>query len=146
MGFKHNLFVVMVTAIVTLTAFPTVLSIAKLAETTWYPVVSSIEMTKVNRTDDNETIIWGRTNKLRDCAFENLSFYKKTRWGDELVPAERLRPPVNPNGGPVGQNKFGPWKVAVPKEEFDAVVFAKTLHRCHPLYLTESIVYNKGKY
>lgn len=144
MGFKQNLFTIAVTVVVTLTAFPTLIGLAKLAETGYFPVLQPLTVTRSVRTSDEGVVIYGRVQKTRDCQFENVSFYKKTRFGDELVSAERLKPP-KVESNPVGATVFGPWKVDVTKEELEAITTIKALHRCHPLYLTESIIYNGGK-
>lgn len=140
MGFKQNLLTVGITIIVTLTAFPTLINIAKITETKYFPVLSQLEVSRTMRQDDG-VVVWGKTEKIRDCHFENIAFYKKTRFGDEMISSERMRPRTL-DSSPVGETRFGPWKVDASKEEFDAIVSVRTLHRCHPLYLTESIIYN----
>lgn len=144
MGFKSNLFTIIVTAIVSLTVAPTALQISKYVETTYFPVLNPIVITKTQRTPDGQLIVWGRTEKIRDCTFENISFFKKSRYGDVLVSSERQRERTLPSA-PLGPAAFGPWKVDVTKEEFDAIVEIKTLHDCHPMYLSETILYNKGQ-
>lgn len=144
MGFKSNIFTIIVTAIVSLTVAPTALQISKYVETTYFPVIKPIEITKVNRTPDGQIIVWGRTEKIRDCNFENISFFKKSRFGDVLVNSERMQERPLPSA-PIGPTPFGPWKVDVTKEEFEATVEIKTLHDCHPMYLSETILYNKGQ-
>lgn len=140
MGFKQNLMTVGITIIVTLTVFPTVINLSKLTETRYFPVLNQINITRTTR-DGNQTIVWGKTTKRRDCHFENVAFYKKTRFGDQMITSERMKPRTL-DSSPVGETAFGPWKVDATKEEFDAIVSIRTLHRCHPLYLTESIIYN----
>lgn len=140
MGFKNNLATIVITMIVTLTAFPTVINLAKIIETKYFPVIQEIEFTKVMR-DGDQTVVYGDTVKRRDCHFENVAFYKKTRFGDEMISSERLRPRTV-DSAPKGDTRFGPWKVDANKEEFNSIVSIRTLHRCHPLYLTESIIYN----
>lgn len=144
MGFKNYVLTIMFTIIFCLTAFPTVLALSQHIETNYLPVIDKIQYVQTDATGDNKVLVWGKVNKVRECEFENISFYKKTRYGNELVASERLVPRKY-SSAPKGSYDFGPYRVNMTEAELNSTSVIKFLHTCHPLYPTESIVYNTGK-
>lgn len=144
MGFKKYFITIGVTILFCLTAFPTFVGISQWVETKYFPVISKIDYVQTDDTGDNKVLVWGKVSKNRDCEFENISFYKKTRWGDEVVQSQRLTPRQY-TSAPKGDYDFGPYKVNMTRQELESTSLIKFVHDCHPIYLTESIVYNQGK-
>ena len=103
-----------------------------------YPVVSATHITQTEPVDEYSTRIWGEANKIRDCAFVSISWYIGTPESHALV---AMNIEERSNLRPAENFSFGPWVVKLTPDELRDHSFAKTLHQCHPFWLTESRFY-----
>jgi len=103
-----------------------------------YPVVLHTEITQMEVVDEYSTRIWGEADKVRDCTFVSISWYIGTPESSALV---ALRIEERSELRPAAGFSFGPWVVRLTPNEISEYSFAKTLHQCHPFWLTESRFY-----
>lgn len=113
-------------------------------ETTYWPVVSKLEILSIKPTADGRTEIRAAFRKMRDCEYIGLAWYVGTRPDNfERVSVILLRDgdgTASPNR-PVGYQKAGPWIVGLPPNELTGQSFAQLTHRCHPFWTTVTDFY-----
>ncbi|HEY9155593.1 MAG TPA: hypothetical protein VIM69_10700 [Opitutaceae bacterium] len=119
-------------------------SLGPALETTYWPVVSKLQIEKTEWQPDGWVKLRVRFKKLRDCEYVNLAWYKGNRPDDfERVAVIVQRDPKDtgsPNR-PLGTQRAGPWLVAVTEEELKYQSFAQLWHRCHPFWTTVTEFY-----
>lgn len=104
----------------------------------YFPVVSQADISRVERVGQVATRFWGSFEKLRDCTFEDLKFYlgdptASARADFEFEEVASVRHQ--------GDENFGPWLVQLTPDQLTNRSFAVAKHKCHPLWLTETIFY-----
>lgn len=105
-------------------------------EGTLRPVVVSTHLTRVLPDEDNWSVIYGDSRKVRDCTFIGMEwYYGKPRADHVLVPLEILEPSRIRNNGEFG---FGPWRINLSSDLVREKSFAIVRHRCHPFWVTET--------
>ena len=141
-NYKSRKFAAFLAVLATLIAFPVVLSTAGTIETLYFPVINSFTIDNSLVTGDNATVIEGTLDRNRNCKFIAVGWFLRKGDVDVAIPIERV--PRSPNR-PIGTYRFGPWKLFASRQEIEDNGYAVVYHRCHPLYVTESYIYAKGK-
>lgn len=104
----------------------------------FYPVTEDTVIDRIELASDVRSRIWGTSRRVRDCAFEGLQWYL----GD---PRSNARVAVTFEEGakvrPTGEMTFGPWVLHMTPQQVQRNSYAVVLHRCHPLWITETRFY-----
>lgn len=99
-----------------------------LAETKFFPVSSSAEITKVERKTESSLWVWGSAIKLRDCTFEGIRWYRGVRTDRAVIirvtflEKNKIRE--------AGAFDFGPWEIVVNDGFSLDDTYADALHSC----------------
>lgn len=114
-------------------------------ETNFNPVVGKLQIDSIEAGEEPGTsILHVRFNKVRDCQYLGLAWYRGTKVTSfERVPVVLVRKPgdtSSPNR-PVGIQRAGPWIVSLSPEELRQNSFAELFHRCHPFWTTKTEFY-----
>ncbi len=121
--------VILVTAFV---SFPAI-------ETRYFPVVEKLDIVKVDQASENRSIVYGQFNKVRQCEYIGISWFKRNSNGVlERVAVELMRRPgdsSSPNR-PLGMQNAGPWVIDIPQDELRGTSVVELAHRCHPFWTT----------
>lgn len=123
-------------ALLGMLVWPLLSSIGPRLEGWAIPVVADTHIERYEPSGEVWSLIYGSTRKIRDCKFIRLDW----SYGDEsgasvIVPVTFLEGPRVRSGG---WFDFGPWRVELEPDKIDGSSFAYAVHRCHPLWLTES--------
>lgn len=102
-----------------------------------FPVVKRAQITSVEAQGETRSVIYGTSSRLRECDFHSVDFFLGTPEASARVDLEFLEASKNRPGGGF---EFGPWLVQLTPDQFPRA-FAIVKHRCHPLWLTESLFY-----
>jgi hypothetical protein len=104
----------------------------------YFPVVVNTAVTEIERVGDIESRVWGSSEKVRQCAFERIEWYigSEDAYSRVAVSFEERS-----KARPDGDLSFGPWLIRMTPEEVLHRSFAVVVHRCHPLWLTETRFY-----
>ncbi len=106
-------------------------------ETSYWPVVSKLEITSIEPAAGGKTKIRVAFRKLRDCDYLGISWFVGDRLSNfERVSVELMRDPSDtssPNR-PLGYQHAGPWIVGISPDELKSHSFTQLQHRCHPFW------------
>ena len=121
--------------------FPALVAVGSAYEGRLFPVVAKLEIISIAQAEGDQSSIFVRFKKRRDCKYLGISWYNKT--GETL---RRVTVDLKPNRGsdatrPVGQHVAGPWVVDMPPENIRERSYVVLTHQCHPLYITTTIIY-----
>lgn len=119
-------------------------SVGPALETTYWPVVSKLQIKNIEVDEKKWVRIQATFTKLRDCEYVGLTWFKGQRPNDfERVPVVLQRDPLDVGSPtrPLGTQRAGPWLIAVTPEEFKYQSFAQLWHRCHPFWTTVTEFY-----
>lgn len=112
-------------------------------ETIAFPVVGKLQVDEIAEVTGKVTM-QVRFNKLRNCEYVGISWFKGEKNGSfERVPIELRRPTgdsSSPNR-PIGQQRSGPWILSMTLDQMRTNSFAQLYHRCHPFWLTTTDFY-----
>lgn len=110
-------------------------TLAPLAETRYWPVVSKLTVEQMVDNGDGTTNIYAFFNKLRDCEYVNIAWYRGRPDGmferASLVLLRKEGDTSSPNR-PTGQQRSGPWILGIPADQVKGNSFARLTHRCWP--------------
>lgn len=113
-------------------------------ETRYWPVVQKLEILSVADAGDGRSLVFGQFNKVRQCEYVGIAWFRRNSNGVlERVSIETRRLPTDeasPNR-PLGEQKAGPWIIAIPHDELIGVSVAELTHRCHPFWTTVTHFY-----
>jgi hypothetical protein len=128
-------------AALTIAFIPAFVAIGARYEGRLFPVVAKLEIISIEKVDGDQSSVFVKFNKLRDCKYLGISWYNKS--GETL---RRVAVNLNPEQGsdstrPVGQHISGPWTVDIPPEHIRKRSYVVLTHQCHPLYITTTIIY-----
>lgn len=101
------------------------------------PVVTDVEITRIDRLGQQESAIWGTFNLRRSetCDFAGVEWYLRGVQRDVLlIPEFRDRTIEREDGF----NEFGPWVLRLSPEQINRQSYAYAVHRCHILFRTIS--------
>ncbi|WP_424967582.1 hypothetical protein [Dinoroseobacter sp. S375] len=101
-----------------------------------FPVIEQTVLTHVEHDAHNRSLVWGHAMRLRDCSFVRLEWRIGTPAHYAVVDVVFLDASELGEGG--GYD-FGPWKVHATPDQVLNRSFATVVHRCHPLWTTETI-------
>ena len=115
---------------------------ASAIESWLFPVVGRFEIVKAEENGD-DVLVYLNFEKLRDCTFQRLNWYRNRRDTLELLEHQyRNEPSGNPSSRPQGFHSTGPWHIKdVTLHEFKYHVKGVVNHRCHVFYDTVTVVY-----
>lgn len=119
-------------------------SVGPALETTYWPVVSKMQIVHMEPAEEGWVKMRVSFTKLRDCEYVGLAWFKGTRPDDFERVAVMLQRDPSDTGSPtrpLGTQRAGPWRVAVTPEEFKYKSFAQLWHRCHPFWTTVTEFY-----
>jgi hypothetical protein len=105
------------------------------------PVVRDTTLTRIAADGVGGSLIWGHTVRQRECVFVRLEWRVGTPAHYAVVDLRSL------DGSKVRRGNvfaFGPWKLHATPEQLVHRSFATAVHRCHPLWLTETAFYVSG--
>lgn len=122
----------------------TVYAVGPAIETTYWPVVSKLEIISVEQAPGGKTKIRAAFRKLRDCDYLGISWFVGDRPSSfERVSVELMREPSDtsiPNR-PLGYQTAGPWIIGISPQELKANSFTQLQHRCHPFWTSVTDFY-----
>lgn len=113
-------------------------------ETRFFPVVQHLEIDNVAPASENRSVIYGHFNKVRQCDYIGISWFRRTSDGAlERVPVELMRRAGDTSSPtrPTGRQVAGPWVIGIPPEEVRFVSIVELTHRCHPFWTTVTQFY-----
>ncbi len=110
-----------------------------------FPVVAPIEITKLDEATDGMSIVYGKSDKLRDnCSFRYVRWYLGDRG--------HIDDPATVNTGPAiirtqGPFEFGPWLIGISAKEFLHNSYGDAYYRCKYWFgdspwLTKTYIFN----
>lgn len=114
-------------------------------ETRWLPVVGKLDILRVDAMPDGQSEIYVRFDKLRNCKYLGMAWYRgdRTKPSFERVEFDTLLPKgerPNPTR-PIGEQVAGPWRIAMPPDELRGNSFVELRHECHQLWETRTEFY-----
>ena len=126
-------------SLMALAVWPTAVTFGPEIEGRVFPVVSHTTFKHSIPVDFNVTAVWGSFHKERECSFKRLEWYQ-TASGlpDVIVPVTYLEGAKNRGEG---LHEFGEWRVNMAHGMVESNSLIIAFHRCHPLWLTETIMY-----
>lgn len=102
-------------------------------ETTFFPVVGKLSIDSVTQDEEGNAVITVRFNKLRNCDYVGLAWYK----GVQSLPFDRVSVVLKRKAGdksspnrPLGLQRAGPWTIGLPPDELRENSFAQLTHKC----------------
>lgn len=105
-------------------------------EAHWFPVVREVQIEQAYMQDGNLHVS-GSFEKVRGyCSLKDSSIFMEV--DGTLIAAERLDMP-KPISRPEGKQVFGEWVIKDYIEGSELVI--SMVHRCHPMWYTDSIFY-----
>jgi hypothetical protein len=106
-------------------------------ETRWFPVYSPFEVINIEPSKKGSKVTF-RYTKYRDCFPQGYSWYTNDlgRGLRQLGVTPRLTAPQTP----VGRNQTT-MEIEITPEEFAGPLYAEIYSRCHPFWVTRSIVF-----
>ena len=101
-----------------------------------WPVVTNVNITRIEAETDTSVRIWGEFFKERGaCDFRDISFYLGTpsanaQAGVTFIEGAKVR----------GDDweEFGPWVVQLTQSQFERNSYSIVKHQCHPFWITET--------
>jgi hypothetical protein len=112
-------------------------------ESHWFPVYQNWRIVRVERLGEEASRIWVEFDKVRDCAFLTVSWYR----GDPVGGYRRVQLDFNVEPGddrdptrPLGRQLEGPWTVSVPADRLYTESAAEAHHRCHLMWQSDTIL------
>ena len=114
--------------------FASMATFAPSVEGRFFPVVDSIELTKIEEIEDGHSLVYGSARKTRECVYHKIEWFYGDPYGRSvLIPLKILEPSkIRPNG----LFDFGPWKLSLDKNLVRNETFARVHHDCHPFWKT----------
>jgi len=107
-------------------------------ESAVYPVVSTA-MIEGYHEENDETVFWGSSNKLRECRFDRIEWWEDDGEGRSVrVPIETTIAPVRGEG----PSKWGPYKIKRPADILLNRTHAYSYHDCHWGWMTRTVWWN----
>lgn len=118
----------------------TIYTVGPSIETKYFPVVSKLTITKTEWRGPEVTRIWAQFNKLRNCEYKGIAWYRGNRNNSERVPIilQRVQGDTSSPNRPMGLQKAGPWDIYVPSYQLQDGSFGELYHQCHPFWLTRT--------
>lgn len=116
----------------------TFFTIGPALETWAWPAVSKVSFDSITE-QDGETVLHVRFNKLRNCEYIGIGWFRGSKATSFVKVPIELRRPVGDNSSPnrpLGAQRTGPWIVSMSMDQLMTNSFAQLYHRCHPLWLT----------
>ncbi|UQS95101.1 hypothetical protein Pam3_30 [Pseudanabaena phage Pam3] len=117
--------------------WPTVDTIAPAIEGKLYPVVHPAIIKEIVPTGQIVSVVRGESVKLRSCNFVSINWFlgrpgqPSSRVSVDFLDGTKVRAS--------GEFDWGPWRVAIPADLLATGSYAVVVHRCHPLWETESL-------
>jgi hypothetical protein len=110
-----------------------------------FPVVGKMELLNIEAEEGNTTLVYVKFDKLRDCKYLGISWFRKLP-GDVLERATIDIRPLTPldrsdTNRPVGTQITGPWRIGIPADVIRSTSTVHLTHQCHPLYVTRTVIY-----
>jgi hypothetical protein len=135
-------------SIFTVFLFVLMLTIGSKYEGYWFPVVNNFQIHKLEAHGD-KTWVWSSFDKVRNCEYVGISWYYKFPTPGLITIARRTLD-IDPNDAqqeqdpnrPEGEHIVGPWEINMTIEEVRNHTLLSTTHRCHPFYITRSILFD----
>lgn len=131
-------------AVIFFSTLLTIYTVGPDIETRFFPVVGKLVIERMDKVDEKTTTIDAYFNKLRNCDYLGIAWYRGQRdSGFERVPLILLRATgddSSPNR-PVGAQRSGPWVVTIPIDEVKTNSFVELKHQCHPFWVTTTEFY-----
>lgn len=117
-------------------------------ETSYFPVVDRLNLLSVEEVVGDRARIFAEFNKLRDCEFIGIAWYKGKRDGNfERVPVTLMRMPGDNSSPtrPLGLQRSGPWVIGMTPDDLRNNSFADLFHKCHPFWTTRTEFYTSAE-
>jgi len=120
-----------------------VVSVGPWVETTYFPVYSSFEIVSIEASGDHQSRAVFKFTKYRECESAGFAWFQ----GELNTPLRPLEVRVVRDPGdpvtvrPLGEQLSSPYLLDVTLDRIENVTFAEVFSRCHPFWLTRSIIY-----
>ena len=107
------------------------------------PVVERLTITRVIPINGQTAYVHAEFRKNRPCDLIGTAWYRVLPTGGmERVGLDtRITPAPLVVSRPVGINRVGPWLVGMNAGEIVGESYAEMYHRCHPMWITRSVLY-----
>ena len=108
------------------------------------PVVAKLKILKIEMLTLEKSLVYAEFEKLRDCDYDGIAWYKGKRDGvfDRVLIVTRRDPAdISSPNRPLGLQRAGPWEVALTREEILTNSFAELRHKCWPFWSTTTPFY-----
>ena len=114
-------------------------------ETRYWPVVSKMQLIRLERFGDRSAHAEFTFEKLRPCQFAGINWFHRSTQDSFLVrvtafPTQDIAAVTTPNR-PLGLQHSGIWVVELPPEEIVDASLVLLYHKCHPFWLTTTEFY-----
>ena len=113
-------------------------------ESRFLPVLGKMEITSVKPLSPSSSLVTTRFQKLRDCEYMGIAWYYGSQSGIfsrvSMVPIRDPDDTSSPSR-PIGDQRAGPWRVAIPAEQVRDKSFVQVFHRCSPFWVTMTMFY-----
>lgn len=122
----------------------TMWTVGPYVETKYFPVVSKLSIERSYQDSDGKSVVYAEFNKIRNCEYVGLSWYKGSRdskFQSVRVVLGRAEGDESSQNRPQGRQSSGPWTISMPLEELKNNSFAQLSHRCHPFWITTTDFY-----
>lgn len=112
-------------------------------ETKWFPVYSKFQIIKAEKYSDHESLVTFRFTKLRQCDPQGSAWF----FGEVGAAYRQIRIIIQRPAGvdsvirPVGTHISNPYLMDITVEELANATFAEIYNRCHPFWLTRSVIF-----
>lgn len=113
-------------------------------ETRWFPVLNKMTILDVRPLTGSTSAVYTEFSKRRSCEYMGIAWYRGNEDKNfERVSMVSMRDPGDTSSPsrPVGSQRAGPWRIAMPAEEVRENSFVQVFHRCHPLWTTMTRFY-----
>lgn len=107
------------------------------------PVVSTLRIVSIERTQDGHSLVNAEFTKLRECNFNGIAWYHRIGKSFVRVQVELGRVPTDPSisNRPLGLQQAGPWIIHLTPDELKTASFAQLQHDCFGLWTTTTDFY-----
>ena len=107
----------------------------------YFPVVDNVVLEVVHE-DENGVYVDAVFDKIRNCEFARLNWYKFSDKGElQRVPLKFIEDGDQGTvSRPVGLQRGNYWFIGVPRDQLP-YTYAEAVHKCHPLWNTRTEFY-----
>lgn len=112
-------------------------------ETKWYPVYSKFTIIRMEKVGDTQSRVVFRFTKLRQCEPQGSAWF----FGEPGAFFRQIRTTIERPKGvdsvirPLGTHISNPYVMDVSVEQIASATYAEIYSRCHPFWLTRSVIY-----